>query len=107
MNSRIAMNLLSVLVLVSTALVTTNTAWAWGRGHRLIRSWAVDRLPDWQRELLDDAHWKHLLTDYILLQDRHAGGNAPELDKYCSRPASLYDPFGWIDLAMSPPDWVI
>jgi DNA invertase Pin-like site-specific DNA recombinase len=25
----------------------------------------------------------------------------------CPSPASLYDPFGWIDLAMLPPDWVI
>ena len=22
-------------------------------------------------------------------------------------PASLYDPFGWLDLAMLPPDWVV
>ena len=25
----------------------------------------------------------------------------------CPSPASLYDPFAWIDLAMLPTDWVI
>jgi hypothetical protein len=93
MKSKIVVQWLTALILTAT-LAATRDAWAWGRGHRLIRSWAVARLPDWQIQLLDDVHWKRLLTDYLSLQDRHAGGNSPELDKYCLVPeirVSLHD----------------
>lgn len=67
---------------------------AWGKGHRLIRLWAVARLPEWQREWVGEPHLERLCRDYTSLQDKHAGGNAPELDRYCVVPGgrlSLHD----------------
>jgi len=67
---------------------------AWGRGHGLIRHWAVEHLPEWQRELIGKEHFKDLCTKYTSLQDKHAGGKRPDLDKYCRPPGprpSLHD----------------
>jgi len=67
---------------------------AWGRGHRLIRLWAVARLPDWQRARLGKEAPERLCRDYTSLQDKHAGGKAPKLDPYCVVPGvrlSLHD----------------
>lgn len=67
---------------------------AWSRGHGLIRSWAVQRLPSWQRDLIGDRQLRRLCQDYTSLQDTHAGGNAPHLDPYCIVPGvqlSLHD----------------
>lgn len=67
---------------------------AWGKGHRLIRLWAVSRLHDWQREWIGQEHLDRLCREYTSLQDQHAGGQAPELDPYCLVPGvrlSLHD----------------
>jgi hypothetical protein len=67
---------------------------AWGKGHRLIRLWAVSRLHDWQREWIGQEHLDRLCREYTSLQDQHAGGRAPELDPYCLVPGvrlSLHD----------------
>lgn len=82
------------LVLVWSALDGSPHAWAWGRGHRLIRSWSIEKLPDWQKQLFDEKLWKRLANDCLSLQDRYAGGNASELDQYCMVPGhhvSLHD----------------
>ena len=83
-------------VLLASVLLLSNapSALAWGKGHRLIRLWAVARLPEWQRELIGAAALEKLCRDYTSLQDRHAGGKAPELDRYCIVPEvrlSLHD----------------
>ena len=75
-------------------LIPAEQAFAWGRGHALIRAWAVARLPQWQRELVAEEHWQKLQKNYTSLQDAHAGGNRPDLDKYCVIPGvrlSLHD----------------
>ena len=67
---------------------------AWGRGHRLIRLWAVAHLPQWQRDLIGQQALGRLCKEYTSLQDKHAGGRAPELDRYCIVPGvrlSLHD----------------
>jgi hypothetical protein len=69
-------------------------ALAWGKGHRLIRLWAVARLPQWQRQLVGEQSLDRLCNDYTSLQDKHAGGKSPELDPYCIVPGvrlSLHD----------------
>lgn len=71
-----------------------NTAMAWSKGHRLIRQWALAKLPAWQRDLLGEEALARLGTDYTSLQDLHASGKAPELDPYCLVPGvslSLHD----------------
>ncbi|MEO1999156.1 MAG: NPCBM/NEW2 domain-containing protein [Planctomycetaceae bacterium] len=87
---RLLCGMLVVLVAVSWPL----DALGWGKGHRLIRLWAVARLPQWQRELVGQRSLDRLCKDYTSLQDKHAGGNAPELDPYCIVPGvrlSLHD----------------
>lgn len=84
----------SALLTMVILLVPAQPVWAWGKGHRLIRLWAVARLPEWQREWVGQEHLDRLCRDYTSLQDRHAGGNAPELDPYCIVPdvrVSLHD----------------
>lgn len=69
-------------------------AHAWGKGHRLIRLWAVERLPQWQKDIVGKPHLDRLCQEYTSLQDQHASGNAPELDPYCVIPGvslSLHD----------------
>ncbi len=85
-----------LILLLSSCLwgSLSTEAFAWGRGHRLIRLWAVARLPQWQRDLLGAQALDRLCKDYTSLQDKHAGGNAPELDPYCIVPGvrlSLHD----------------
>lgn len=73
---------------------TSQTLWAWGKGHRLIRLWAVARLPDWQKEFIGKENLDRLCREYTSLQDKHAGGKAPELGPYCLVPGvrlSLHD----------------
>jgi hypothetical protein len=85
--------LIAALTAILVLSVITPT-WGWGRGHRLIRTWAVARLPEWQQEWIGREHLRRLATDYTSLQDAHAGGNAPEYDKYCVVPGvrvSLHD----------------
>ena len=67
---------------------------AWGKGHRLIRLWAVSQLPQWQRQRLGRQAIERLCKDYTSLQDTHASGRAPQLDPYCIVPGvrlSLHD----------------
>ena len=82
-------------LLVALILITSpKHAFSWGKGHRLIRRWAVARLPKWQRDLLGPMALARLCKEYTSLQDKHAGGNAPELDPYCKVPGvrlSLHD----------------
>jgi hypothetical protein len=70
-------------------------AWGGSGGHRKIRAWAVERLPDWQRERVGAEALERLVKDYSSLQDHHAGGKAPHLDAYCRVPGvarlSLHD----------------
>lgn len=82
--------LLTVLIAASWPLEVL----AWGKGHRLIRLWAVARLPQWQRELVGQQALDRLCKEYTSLQDKHAGGKVPELDPYCIVPEvrlSLHD----------------
>ena len=82
-------------LLVALACVAfPQPGFSWSKGHRLIRLWAVARLPKWQRDLLGPVALGRLCREYTSLQDRHAGGRAPELDKYCKVPGvrlSLHD----------------
>ncbi len=83
-----------LLILTLAGLLLPSDALAWGRGHRLIRLWAVLHLPAWQTERLGAEHLDRLCSDYTSLQDKHAGGKAPELDPYCVVPGvrvSLHD----------------
>ena len=83
-----------LLLLLSVGLVIPGDVFAWGRGHRLIRLWAVMHLPAWQTERIGAEHLGRLCSDYTSLQDKHAGGKAPELDPYCLVPdvrVSLHD----------------
>lgn len=101
-----------ICLLLVCAIVLTNLApqqlWAWGRGHKLIRVWAVSRLPDWQKALLTAEDWKRLQVDYTSLQDAHAGGRSPHLDKYCLPPArlSLHD-VGGIEASVTDIEWYL
>ncbi len=82
------------LVILGLCSSTSKPLWAWGKGHRLIRIWAVARLPEWQKELIGKENLDRLCQDYTSLQDKHAGGKAPELDPYCLVPGvrlSLHD----------------
>lgn len=86
--------LVAGICLAVLLVLPTHPAWAWGKGHRLIRMWAVVRLPDWQRELIGKKYLDRLCRDYTSLQDKHAGGKTPELDTYCRVPdvrVSLHD----------------
>lgn len=68
-------------------------AHAWGRGHGVIRPWAVARLPAWQQELLKPVRAR-LERDYLALQDAYANGGRPDLQPYCTVPGvafSLHD----------------
>lgn len=86
---------LSLFVLIgSLCFVAEQNLGAWGQGHRLIREWAIKRLPAWQRQALGEENLRRLCVDYKSLQDQHAGGKAPELDPYCKIPdvrLSLHD----------------
>lgn len=83
-------------------------ALGWGKGHKLIRQWAIDRLPDWQQESLRQEEWRRLVHDYSSLQDQHAGGNAPQLDRYCQPPqrVSLHD-VGPIETSVPNIEWYL
>ncbi|EDL59522.1 NPCBM/NEW2 domain-containing protein [Gimesia maris] len=87
---RLVVGLLLLILCISNA----HPLWAWGKGHRLIRLWAVARLPEWQTELIGQDNLTRLCRDYTSLQDKHAGGKAPQLDAYCLVPGvrlSLHD----------------
>lgn len=62
------------LALVVLVFLPTSPAWAWGRGHKLIRAWAVARLPAEQKKWLGDSHLQRLCTVYSSIQDEFAGG---------------------------------
>lgn len=86
--------LVCFLFLLVSLTCCSNDLWAWGKGHRLIRLWAVARLPEWQRRLIGQSALDRLCSDYTSLQDQHAGGKSPELDPYCLVPGvrlSLHD----------------
>ena len=78
--------LLCGLLVILTSLSCPLELCAWGKGHRLIRLWAVSRLPQWQRQLVGQQSLDRLCQEYTSLQDKHAGGNAPQLDPYCIVP---------------------
>lgn len=87
-------HLICPLLVALTLITTPQHAVAWSKGHRLIRLWAVAHLPKWQRDLLGPQAIARLCKEYTSLQDKHAGGNAPELDPYCKVPGvrlSLHD----------------
>ncbi len=88
--------------------ISLQKSWGWGRGHKLIRAWAVARLPAWQKALLRPEDWQRLQSDYTSLQDSHAGGKSPHLDKYCLPPArlSLHD-VGRIEASLPDIQWYI
>ncbi|WP_299460124.1 NPCBM/NEW2 domain-containing protein [uncultured Gimesia sp.] len=102
-----AVSLLLVFSLLLTDIALQKT-WGWGRGHKLIRAWAVAQLPAWQKALLRPEDWQRLQSDYTSLQDIHAGGKAPHLDKYCLPPArlSLHD-VGSIEASLPDIQWYI
>ncbi|MEX2577479.1 MAG: NPCBM/NEW2 domain-containing protein [Verrucomicrobiales bacterium] len=83
-----------LLLSACVSLVVPEAA-GWGkRGHGLIRAWAVERLPEWQRERIGEESLANLATAYTSLQDQHAGKKAPHLDPYCVVPGlrlSLHD----------------
>lgn len=82
------------LSIVFFLLSCPSNSYAWGRGHDLIRAWALAHLPAWQKEKLTEKYWAGLGKTYNKLQDQHAGGKAPHLDKYCIPPGprlSLHD----------------
>ncbi len=82
------------LILLTVCVSPSHSLWAWGKGHRLIRLWAVARLPEWQTELIGQENLTRLCRDYTSLQDKHAGGKTPQLDPYCVVPGvrlSLHD----------------
>ncbi|MEQ8851020.1 NPCBM/NEW2 domain-containing protein [Gimesia sp.] len=86
--------LVAGLMILAVCLSASGSLWAWGKGHRLIRLWAVARLPEWQTELLGQENLTRLCRDYTSLQDKHAGGKMPQLDAYCLVPGvrlSLHD----------------
>lgn len=87
LHSKILLTLLSILMLPLTAL-------GWGRGHKLIRTWAVEKLPDWQQQRIGTQHLKALCTQYTSLQDHFASGKRRDLASYCTIPGvrvSLHD----------------
>lgn len=84
----------SYLVSLLVALLGCTHVYAWGRGHGLIRPWALERLPAWQRELVGQQALKALCSDFMSLQDKHASGTRPDLDPHCRPPGarvSLHD----------------
>lgn len=86
--------LLCGLLVILTSVSCPLELCAWSKGHRLIRLWAVSRLPQWQRQLVGQQSLDRLCQEYTSLQDKHAGGNAPQLDPYCivpGVPLSLHD----------------
>ena len=95
-------------VSVFAVALLPSTVWAWGQGHRIIRTWAVSKLPGWQRELLAEEHWTNLQTRYTSLQDTYAGNKSAELVKYCEPPAklSLHD-VGSIDASLIDLQWYL
>ena len=75
-------------------LLGASRVFAWGRGHALIRPWAVSRLPQWQKELVGEPALTMLCSEFMSLQDQHASGRRPDLDRYCVPPGarvSLHD----------------
>ena len=44
--------LLCGLLVILTSVSCPLELCAWSKGHRLIRLWAVSRLPQWQRQLV-------------------------------------------------------
>ena len=78
---------------VSLALTVSMATCGWGGAHGVMRQLALQSLPDWQQELLGEAGTR-LRSDYLSLQDQHAGGQRPDLDPYCVVPGvslSLHD----------------
>jgi len=79
---------------VCALAVPAREALGWGRGHKLIRKWAVEKLPAWQLEFVGAEHLANLYRKYTSIQDAHAGGNSPQYDRYCIIPGvsvSLHD----------------
>lgn len=75
-------------------LLIAQPALAWSGGHKWIRHWAVQRLPEWQSEYFGEKNLTALAADYTSLQDFHAGRRRPDLDRYCKVPGahvSLHD----------------
>jgi hypothetical protein len=87
-------HLICGLLIILTSMSCPLETFGWSKGHRLIRLWAVSRLPHWQRQLIGQQSLDRLCQEYTSLQDKHAGGNAPQLDPYCIVPGvrlSLHD----------------
>lgn len=102
---------IAILLAVSALLmsdIALQESLGWGKGHKLIRRWAVSRLPAWQHDLLSDEEWKRFVNDYSSLQDQHAGGKAPQLDRYCHPPqrVSLHD-VGPIETSVPNIEWYL
>ena len=84
----------SLLSLSAALLLLPSNVWAWGSAHGWIRRWAVSRLPEAQKVYFGAEHLDALRQKYTSLQDQHAGGKRPDLDRYCQVPnarLSLHD----------------
>ena len=60
---RLLCSMLAMLMVVGMPL----EALAWGKGHRLIRLWAVARIPQWQRQLIGQQSLDRLCKEYTSL----------------------------------------
>jgi len=83
-----------ILLFAAVLALFGTDVFGWGRGHKLIRQWAVQKLPQWQKEFVGAEHLNDLYRKYTSLQDAHAGGHSPQYDRYCIVPGvhlSLHD----------------
>ena len=86
--------ILAIVTAIAVLGGPINQTLAWSSGHRWIRQWAVERLPQWQVDHIGPNHLQALATKYAYLQDAHAGGKRSDLDRYCVVPGqrlSLHD----------------
>jgi len=85
----------AIIVIVAVLMLTAlaQDAYGWGRGHKLIRKWAVEKLPQWQLEFVGLTHVENLYKKYTSIQDAYAGSRTPHYARYCVVPggARLHD----------------
>lgn len=73
-------------LIVAVTLLLSAQAHGWGAGHGSVRQWAVDRLPDWQKQWLGAEMMRKLVKDFSSLQDHYSGSKDPKLAPYCEAP---------------------
>ena len=64
-------HLICGLLIILTSMSCPLETFGWSKGHRLIRLWAVSRLPHWQRQLIGQQSLDRLCQEYTSLQDKH------------------------------------